>query len=233
MRVFVVGGSPVSRRPIHLAPTAGDRVIAADLGALHALTWGWPIDLLVGDFDSLPPETEAATEGTPVLRAAVEKDETDLELALDRALAASPQEIVICGALGGRTDHLLANVLLLARSDLTTSPIILADGAETVRLLRGGSTDDAGPEGLTLWGVPGDLVSLLPLCGDAEGVSTRGLYYPLNDESLLAGSARGISNVLTTHHAEITLRRGTLLVIQLARESGSVVSGGLVASGGL
>ncbi len=221
MRVFIVGGSPTARQPNAYAPEGGDRVIAADLGAQHARDWGWPIHLLVGDLDSLPAAMALAeaAEGVPVITAPREKDDTDLELALDHALAAAPDEIILCAALGGRTDHLLANVLLLARPDLAGRQVILADGAETIRLLRGPADAQAEPARLALAGAPGDLVSLLPLGGDAEGVSTRGLRYPLRDETLFLGRARGISNVLTAHQAEVSLRRGLLLVCQVAAES--------------
>lgn len=219
MRVFIVGGSPAARRPICFAPGAGDRVIAADLGAQHARAWGWPVHLLVGDLDSLPPEAaaEAEADGTPTLKARTDKDETDLELALAEALAAEPQEIILCAALGGRTDHLLANVLLLARPDLSDRGVLLADGPEVVRLLRGPGAA-CEPVRLALTGAPGDLVTLLPFGGDAVGVSTRGLRYPLRDETLIAGRTRGVSNVLTQSQAEVVLGHGMLLVIQVSTQ---------------
>lgn len=211
MRVFVVAGSPTAQQPIGLAPRRGDRVIAADLGARHARRWGWPVHLLIGDFDSLEAEELRAVEqaGTPVLRSPAAKDQTDTELAVAQALTWGADEIVICGALGGRTDHLLANVLLLAHPLLATPDACLADGAEVVRLLRG--TGDT--RGLVLAGAVGDLLSLLPLGGDAEGVSTQGLRYPLHDEVLCAGEARGVSNVFSAARAEVILRRGQLICI--------------------
>lgn len=218
MRVFVVGGSPAAQPPRSFAPDRSARVIAADRGAQHARAWGWSVHLLVGDLDSLPsPLADAfAADGTPMITAPREKDATDMELALAHALAAAPDEIIICGALGGRTDHLLANVLLLARPDLAGPRVVLADGAETIRLLRGPAGADAAPARLMLVGAPGDLVSLLPLGGDAEGVSTRGLRYPLHDETLFWGRGRGVSNVLDARQAEVSLRRGLLLVCQIS-----------------
>src|SRR5512134_720310 len=120
MAVFVVGGSPAAQRPLALAPGPNDRVIAADRGAEYARAWGWPLYLLVGDLDSLrQDDAEAVIQaGTPTIRAPAAKDETDMELALQHALEDRDSPIVICAALGGRTDHLLANVLLLARPDL-------------------------------------------------------------------------------------------------------------------
>ncbi len=211
MRVFVVAGSPTAQQPIGLAPRRGDRVIAADLGARHARRWGWPVHLLIGDFDSLEAEELRAVEqaGTPVLRSPAAKDQTDTELAVARALAWDADEIIICGALGARTDHLLANVLLLAHPLLATVDACLADGAEVVRLLR--ATGDT--RRIVLAGTVGDLLSLLPLGGDAEGVSTHGLRYPLHDEVLYAGEARGVSNVFSAALAEVTLRRGQLICI--------------------
>lgn len=223
MRVFIVAGSPSARMPYQLVPQAGDLVIAADLGAQHALSWGWPVHTLIGDLDSLPESLAARlkTAGVQILMAPREKDETDLELALDRALAARPQEIIVCGALGGRTDHLLANVLLLSRPDLSATNLVLADGPETVRLLQAGNHK----EGAQIWltGAAGDLVSLLPWAGDAEGISTAGLYYPLQDETLSLGQARGISNVMLGTRTVVRLRRGSLLIVHIALPAESSV----------
>ena len=84
MRVFVVAGSPIAQQPCGSTPGPADRVIAADYGAHHARAWGWPIDLLIGDLDSLPPtELQAArAAGVPMITAPAAKDETDLELAV-------------------------------------------------------------------------------------------------------------------------------------------------------
>ena len=139
MRVFVIAGSPIAQPPCGYAPGPADRVIAADYGAHHARAWGWPIDLLIGDLDSLPAaELQAArAAGVPTVTAPAAKDETDLELAVARALGDGATELVICGALGGRADHMLANVLLLARRELIGVEAVIADGAQTLRVLRG------------------------------------------------------------------------------------------------
>jgi thiamine pyrophosphokinase len=236
MRVFVIGGSPAGMPPARLTPCPGDRVVAADFGAHHARAWGWPVDLLVGDLDSLPPDEAAALRdaGVPVVTAPRAKDETDLELALAHALDIGADELVICAALGGRTDHLLANVLLLASPELGGVKAVIADGPVTVHLLRGGQ-GTAGEQGsrgagetaslpvdghggvdgahLELAGAAGDLLSLLPIGGDAEGVTTRGLVYPLRDETLVLGRARGVSNVFEAGTAHVRLRAGLLLVV--------------------
>ena len=212
MRTFLIGGSPAAQPPAHLAPAPGDLVIAADLGAAHARAWGWPLDLLVGDLDSLSAGEAALVTagGVPVITAPAAKDETDLELALAHALARGASEIIISAALGGRSDHLLANVLLLARPELADLAVSLVDGRESIRLLRSGGS---APAHLEMLGAKGDLLSLLPLGCDAVGVTTDGLQYSLRDETLFLGQARGVSNLFTSARANITLRRGLLLVI--------------------
>lgn len=215
MRVFLVAGSPATQKPAALAPGPADRVIAADYGAHHVLVWGWPIHLLVGDFDSLSDADLRAVQaaGVPVITAPTAKDETDLELALAHALAGGAQEMILCGALGGQADHMLANVLLLARPELAEVSTVIAEGAQTVRLLRGHGSSDGAAACLTLSGAAGDLLTLLPLAGDAGGVTTAGLRYPLADETLSFGQARGVSNVFEAAVAQVWLRRGLLLVI--------------------
>jgi thiamine pyrophosphokinase len=124
-------------------------------------------------------------------------------------MAMGPEEIVLCAATGGRTDHLLANVFLLARVDLASVRLRLVDGGETVRLL--GANDREAV--LQIDGAAGDLLSLLPFGGDAAGVTTEALLYPLHAETLYLGQARGVSNVLTGPRCLVRLQRGQLLVI--------------------
>jgi thiamine pyrophosphokinase len=188
-----------------------DLVIAADGGARHAAALGRPIDLWVGDGDSLG---EAGIEalraaGVPVELARVDKDESDTELAIVAAATAGASRVTILGALGGaRVDHGLANVWLLAHRALTGRDVALLDDAARIRLLSVGRHDLAGRIG--------DLVSLFPFGGDAGGLTTRGLRYPLTDEPLRSGPARGLSNVRETADAAIVVGSGQVLVVEIA-----------------
>jgi thiamine pyrophosphokinase len=188
-----------------------DLVIAADGGARHAAALGRPIDLWVGDGDSLG---EAGIEalraaGVPVELARVDKDESDTELAIVAAATAGASRVTILGALGGaRVDHGLANVWLLAHRALTGRDVALLDDAARIRLLSVGRHDLAGRIG--------DLVSLFPFGGDADGLTTRGLRYPLTDEPLRSGPARGLSNVRETADAAIVVGSGRVLVVEIA-----------------
>jgi thiamine pyrophosphokinase len=87
---------------------------------------------------------------------------------------------------------------------------VLLDGATRVRLL--GAT--AAPAEVRLEGAPGDLVSLFPFGVDAVGVTTTGLAYPLRDEPLRSGPARGLSNVRSGPQARVALRAGRLLIVE-------------------
>jgi thiamine pyrophosphokinase len=188
-------------------------VIAADGGATRARVVGLRPDLAVGDADSLGPAglAEVRAAGIPVELAAAAKDESDLELAVLAALARGATRITVLGALGGpRFDHALANVWLLAHPALVGRNAVLLDSTTRIRLLHAG----AGPVMADLAGRAGDLVSLFPFGAGAEGVRTEGLAYPLADEPLAVGPARGLSNVRVGPHALVSLCDGSLLVVE-------------------
>jgi thiamine pyrophosphokinase len=187
-------------------------VIGADRGAARARAAGVGVDVVVGDLDSIDADAleRLRADGAEVLRAERDKDESDTELALHVALDRGLQPIVIVGALGGtRIDHELANLLLLAHPRLDGLDVALLDGGTTIRRIG----TDAGPGSVELTGAPGDLVTLLALAGAVEGVTTRGLRYPLRSETLPPGPARGLSNEMLDTTAGVTATRGRLLVI--------------------
>lgn len=187
---------------------ADDRLIGADGGTRHILALGRMPDLVVGDLDSLAPETlaELIHAGVPVERHPVHKDQTDLELAIECALRDGAAEVVLVGATGGRLDQTLANVLILAQREW---PVILrlVDGAQEATLLR-------GPTTATLKAAPGDTVSAIPLSNEVTGISYHGLAYPLENATLRLGSTRGISNVAeVAEEVTISLATGLLLLV--------------------
>ena len=106
--------------------------------------------------------------------------------------------------MGERLDQELANILLLLLPELENVPTRIVDDRQEMFVTRSQAE---------VVGQSGDIVSLIPLCGDAQGIVTEGLMYPLCDEPLVSGPARGISNVMTGQAARVTLRSGTILVI--------------------
>lgn len=182
-----------------------DLVIAADGGARHCQALSLAPHVIIGDLDSLAPEARSAWEqaGVRIIAHPSAKDETDLELALLYALERGAESIVVLGALGGRLDMTLANLLLLTHPRLAAARVEFWHGHQTAWLLR--------PPGQAIAGQPGDTLSLIPVGGEAVGVLTEGLLYPLRDETLTIGPARGVSNVLTEPAARVTFREGMLL----------------------
>jgi thiamine pyrophosphokinase len=162
--------------------------------------------------DSISPtalQTLSASPAVTVKTSPIEKDETDLELAILQAIGLGAQELTIIGGVGGRLDHTLGNLYLLAMPQLAQAGIkarILAE-TEEIFVLRPADSP------LVLNGAAGEIVSLFPLNGEAERVYTKNLYYPLNRETLYFGPSRGISNHLTGPQAEVGLESGLLLVI--------------------
>lgn len=191
-------------------------VVAADGGARLAVGLGLRIDRWVGDGDSIEPAAldRLRAEGVEIDLVSSDKDASDTELAIGLALAAGATDITVIGALGGpRLDHELANLGLLGLAALDGIAARLLDPTARVSLIRAPGPR-GGPVVTPLHGRPGDLVSLLTMGTDVMGVTTEGLRYPLNDEPLPAGPARGLSNVRLGGEATVTVRRGRLLVVE-------------------
>jgi thiamine pyrophosphokinase len=112
--------------------------------------------------------------------------------------------VTILGASGGRIDHWLANVMLLAKRP----GVRIVDETSEIWVAEGQAS---------LVGRAGDVVSLIPLDERVEGVVTQGLEFPLKDETLERGSTRGLSNVMLGERAEVTWEKGLLLVAQARR----------------
>ncbi len=196
-------------------------VVAADGGLAGADALGLSATVIVGDLDSAEPHRLAAADaaGTRVVRASSNKDESDTELAVLEAAGLGATRLTVLGALGGdRVDHALANVWLLALPGIAAIPTVLLDERARLSLLAPGP--DGAPVTRSLPGPIGATVSLLPFGGDVIGVTTRDLRYPLHNEALVAGPARGLSNVVDGPNAAVTIRGGRLLIVEVAAPPG-------------
>jgi thiamine pyrophosphokinase len=209
--VVVAGGKPPRPEAVFAVPV-GARVIAADGGLAYARALGIEVELVVGDLDSAAPADidAAARAGTSIERHPAEKDATDLELALEAALALEPSRVLVLAGGGGRLDHFLAMLLLLGSHRWAAVELDAEIGSGSVRVIRGERVFS---------GRVGELVSLLALHGPAAGVRTEGLAYPLNGETLEPGSSRGVSNVFAAPTAKVTVERGVLLGVCPGPES--------------
>jgi thiamine pyrophosphokinase len=189
-----------------------DTIIAADGGAHHCAVMGITPALLVGDFDSLSGiEVEDwERKGTELIHHDPRKDETDLELALLIAQGLAREEALVLGALGGRWDQTFANLLLPAYERLEALKVTFWHDGMWVYLVR---------RQRQIQGVGGQTVSLLPVGGDVHGVTTQGLEWPLQGETLKLGATRGVSNVLVHNRASVSVESGLLLCFVFTDQS--------------
>jgi thiamine pyrophosphokinase len=207
MRGLIVGGGPVDLDGLRAELAAGiDLIIAADAGAKYLLELGVSPEILVGDFDSLPAEIVAqiTASGKTVYRYSPQKDQTDLQLALDAAAQAGVTVVNIWGGLGRRLDHTLGNIGLLQYAQEAGMNARLRDAGHEVFL--------AG-EHSVIAAQPGWAVSLIPLSPAVTGVTTAGLKYPLNQETLYFNATRGLHNQFTAAKVVITVATGRLLIV--------------------
>lgn len=182
-------------------------VVAADGGAEEARRLGLHVDVLIGDLDSVRSEDldAVSADGGVVERYPEDKDATDLELAIERAVAAGATRVVVAGGDGGRFDMVLANALVLASPRWSRIDLDAVFGGARLTVVR---TRRA------LAGAPGTTVSLFAFGEPAHGVRTEGLRWALDGESLEPGSTRGVSNELLTAEAAVSVTDGVIVAVQ-------------------
>lgn len=184
----------------------GDYIVCADGGTRHALELDVKPNLIIGDLDSAEPAAiqKFRNEGTSIELYPRDKNETDLELAINHAIELNPKQIVIIAALGGRLDQTLANITLLTDPRLTTFDVRLDDGVEAIFFCR---------DQVRVHGRSGDIVSLIPWLGTVSGIQTENLKWALNKETLFPDKTRGISNEMIREIASVSITSGLLLIV--------------------
>ena len=207
MVVVVNGELPaVDHADLRRELVEADQLVAVDGGLRHCANLEvWPT-ILIGDLDSAPSELidEARSRDIAVHAFPVDKDATDLELAMDLALESGATAVTVVAPFGGRLDHELATISLLAASRWQPMEITATDGLRYLHVVHGRRS---------LHLRPGTTVSLLPWHGDAVGVTTKGLRWTLDGSTLQAGTTRGVSNVVVDTAQEVAVDIGVLLVL--------------------
>jgi thiamine pyrophosphokinase len=213
--VIVVSGGVARGELNGIAIPAARYVIAADSGAATAFELGLQVDELIGDLDSASPEdqTRVVDSGGRIHRHPEAKDATDLELALAAAVTQEPppRRLIVLGGAGGRLDHLLAGILLLAApnwagADSTRTHVEAWLGQAKVTVIRNRAVLEAT--------TPGELVSLVAVGGVAHGVTASGLLYELRGGDLAPGTSLGVSNEFVQTRATVAVSEGVLLAVQ-------------------
>ncbi len=193
-----------------------EETVCADGGARHLAALGLTPQVLIGDADSLAPELlqRCREQGTRIIPHPPDKDKTDTWLALEYALDRKPGGVIIFGALGGRIDHALANVALLALAADRGARVRIVD--EWCEMFTVGG-DGRGDAAVDVEGEEGQTVSLLPLTTEVQGITLHGFVYPLEGAVMQVGRPYGISNRLIARKGSISVAAGILLVIRYFR----------------
>jgi thiamine pyrophosphokinase len=203
--IFANGELP-NLNKAHFLLREDDYIICADGGTRHALALNVRPNLIIGDMDSAEKEHLLKLQNSAISLELYprDKNETDLELAINHAIKIEPKQIIIIAALGGRIDQTLANITLLTDLRLSTFDIRLDDGVEEIFICR---------DQVQVHGRSGDLVSLIPWQELVPDILTKNLKWPLSHETLYPDKTRGISNEMTSDTASISIGSGQLLVV--------------------
>lgn len=195
--IFGAGGTVTLRR----RPQEGDYVIAADGGWLACRGAKIVPDLLLGDFDSLGYVPDFRS----VERVPVEKDDTDMMLAIKRGLALGHREFHIYGGMGGRrTDHTIANMQALVYLARRGAKGWLYGDGEVYTAIHNTTMHLAARES--------GILSVFCLGADAEGVTIRGAQYEVENAVLSAEFPLGVSNHFAGKDVTVSVKRGSLLL---------------------
>lgn len=212
MKVVIISGGHIDDvfAVSWLKENTYDCMIAADSGMNFLYRNGIVPDIIAGDFDSVEQDSMQYFQGmsdVQVIKLNPIKDDTDTEFVIREAIRRGATEITLLGATGTRLDHVLANINLLGIGLEEQVSIELVDKHNRIRMID--SCVEIKKENQF-----GAFVSILPVKGDAKGVTLEGFKYPLKDADVNCFSSLGISNEITADEAKISVREGTLLVIE-------------------
>ena len=210
MKIGIVGNGPDALLPeLSKYKEDIDLWIGADRGAFSLIKSGLPLDYAVGDFDSVNKEEleQIRDKATQFEIFPVEKDETDMELALEQAFLLKPETITMFGVTGGRKDHELINIQLLYSIMKHRMKGIIIDRNNYLELTLPGKhhlNDDLDYPS----------ISFIPFTEEVVGLTLKGFYYPLANERISWGSTRCISNKLSAKSGTYSYEQGILLLIK-------------------
>lgn len=185
-----------------------DHIICADGAAKYLMDLNICPNLLVGDLDSIDEKTLewAEKNNIEIQRFPVKKDMTDTELAVESALKQNPDKITIIGAIGSRLDHSLGNIMLLYKIHKLGIDAAVVNEINHITIVS---------DVLKMKCRVGETISIIPIGGDARGVTLEGLEYSLTDHNIKMGSSLGISNKSVSEEIIISVKDGILLVVKI------------------
>lgn len=197
---LIISGAPECYFPVSF--TKADFVIACDAGYIHAQRADIVPDVIIGDFDSYLGDLPGGVE---IIRTKPEKDDTDTMMALKLAIRRGYRRIMLVGALGGRVDHMLANISLIAFAATKGADLQIVDGHHQIFAVRDGKRRVPRSSWRNL--------SVFAFDTECTGVTLKGVKYPLEGAVLTNTFALGVSNEFTEDIAEISVESGILIVV--------------------
>ena len=197
---LIISGAPECYFPVSF--TKADFVIACDAGYIHAQRADIVPDVIIGDFDSYLGDLPGGVE---IIRTKPENDDTDTMMALKLAIRRGYRRIMLVGALGGRIDHMLANISLIAFAATKGADLQIVDGHHQIFAVRDGKRRVPRSSWRNL--------SVFAFDTECTGVTLRGVKYPLEGAVLTNTFALGVSNEFTEDIAEISVESGILIVV--------------------
>lgn len=197
---LIISGAPECYFPVSF--TKADFVIACDAGYIHAQRADIVPDVIIGDFDSYLGDLPGGVE---IIRTKPEKDDTDTMMALKLAIRRGYRRIMLVGALGGRVDHMLANISLIAFAATKGADLQIVDGHHQIFAVIDGKRRVPRSSWRNL--------SVFAFDTECTGVTLRGVKYPLEGAVLTNTFALGVSNEFTEDIAEISVESGILIVV--------------------
>ncbi len=203
--IIVASGNLLFTPRIERLLKEADLIVAADGGATHLKQMDIAPHVIIGDMDSIHPDTRCFFEkkGTPIIPHPSRKNQTDTDLCVEFAVKKGATTVTMIGVTGHRLDHTLANIFLLRRLCTLGVESRIIDANNEIYLV----TDH-----LKLKGKKGDLLSVLPVSDEVTGLTLTGLEYPLEDAAISMGSSLGISNYFKKTWVTISVLTGVLLV---------------------
>lgn len=197
--VILCDGRPPASGVLNRCLHNASLFIAADGGAITAHDMGLQPDVIIGDFDSFTPKGDEKSE----IISDPDQETNDLEKALSYALKMEAEVVTVFGATGKRLDHTLKNLSVLLQFDSKFKSLVFRDRYADIFLIHSPFKTEM-PLNTS--------VSLFPLSGKVTGITTRGLLYPLNHETLENGVRDGTSNKTIKKEVEIEFEKGELLL---------------------
>ena len=212
MKIIIISGGSLDYEfaADYIQKEVPDCLIAADRGMKFCFEKGICPDYVLGDFDSIDPEIVSyyrQESQVQIIGYQPEKDDTDTEIAVKKAIELGCTKLILLGALGGRMDHCIANIHILKLALEQGVEAALADGQNYIQLL----SDSCEIKKKDQYGT---YISFLPFTDQVEGITLTGFKYPLHGYTMKKGWSIGISNEIVDEIARVMLTKGILLMIQ-------------------